>query len=235
MRVLIRDISRNLYLAPGGGWVERIADARHFALGAAAIEHIKGNALTGVELFCVFRNITFNTAIPVKAYEETISDLQKPEAKSEGVTPSSTDTSLFRKPKNIRVLLVEDDPDDVYMLETLLRKELSCEVSVAFTREIYETQLEPRPDVIISDSNVRAFDGFTALMLARRKYPDVPFIFCSGSMSPRKREIGLRLGATAWTSKENSFQELVKCVLRVLKPKDQNPAQKQGTGALPEI
>jgi two-component system response regulator len=113
-------------------------------------------------------------------------------------------------------LLVEDDPDDVHMLITALRAELACDVVVTFTRQVFEMELERmRPDLIVSDSNVRTFDGIVALKLARKKYPDVPFIFCSGSSSPEKRETALALGATAWTSKENCFQQLVQVIVRI--------------------
>jgi CheY-like chemotaxis protein len=220
VKILIRDIGRNLYLAQGGQWVATIAEARSFALGTAAIEHIKRNSLTGVDLYCVFRNITFNTAIPVTAYEETISDLQKPIVKSPAGTTSNAVQAMPTKLRAVRVLLVEDDADDVYLLNKMLRSELSCEVTVAFTKEVYETELERRPDLIVSDSNVRAFDGITALVLARKMYPDIPFVFCSGSTSPEKRETAMALGASAWASKENCFRELVQVVLRLLERKD---------------
>jgi len=200
--------------------VERIADARAFPLGTAAVEHIKRHGLAGVDLYCVFRNITFNTAIPLTAYEETVQQLDKPAGKSQVAAASpGPDTSLLRKPSAIRILLVEDDPDDVQMLKTALTKELSCEVRVAFTRGIFEAELEERPDLIVSDSNVRAFEGIKALSLARKMYPDMPFIFCSGSGSPQKREMALALGATAWIPKEPSFRELVQFIRRVLSSK----------------
>jgi CheY-like chemotaxis protein len=216
VKILIRDIGRNLYLAPGGHWVATIAEARSFALGTAAIDHIKRHQLTGVDLYCVFRNITFNTAIPISAYEETISDHQKPIVKTPAGTPPGAAPAMPTKPRAVRVLLVEDDADDVYMLKKLFRAELACEVIVAFTREIYEAELERRPDLIVSDSNVRAFDGITALVLARKLYPDIPFIFCSGNTSPEKRQTALALGATAWASKENCFRELLQVVSPLL-------------------
>ena len=207
MKILIRDISRHLYLGQGGNWVKSIADARTFALGSAAIEHVIRNGLTGVDLYCVFRNITFNTAIPVSAYETMPRQPGKQAAEIQSTAQSPA----------IRVLLVEDDPDDVMMIKSALRTALACEVTVTFTQDTFESELETsRPDLIISDSNVRAFDGFTALKLARKRYPDVPFVFCSGSMSPEKRETAQALGATAWTSKDNSFRELVQITVRLL-------------------
>ena len=198
--------------------MKHIADARAFMLGHAAIDHIIKERLTGVDLYCVFRNTAFNTAIPLMAYQRLdASARDQPkvsEASPVSIAPSSSPTPA--KPFNVRVLLVEDNPDDVHMLKTALRTELACDVVVTFTRQVFEMELERmRPDLIVSDSNVRTFDGIVALKLARKKYPDVPFIFCSGSSSPEKRETALALGATAWTSKENCFQQLVQVILRI--------------------
>ena len=208
MKILIRDIARQLYLGPEGTWVTTVSEARAFALGTAAINYIKRHGLTGVDLFCVFRNITFNTSIPVTAYEDISSSPEE---------PAGRDELAALPPTNFRVLLVEDDPDDAQLLKKALQTELSCDVVVAFTREVFESELESRrPDLIVSDSNVRAFSGMTALILARKSYPDVPFIFCSGNISPQKKETALAMGATAWTSKENCFRELVQVITRLV-------------------
>lgn len=200
--------------------MKSIADARVFAAGMAAIDHIKEHGLKGVELYCVFRNISYNTSIPVDAYVKVTPRNPQSPIKSQSASASrneaqTTSPSQPAKP-TLRVLLVEDDPDDADMLKTALRTELSCEVIVAFTKEIFEAELQrKRPDLIISDSNVRTFDGITALKTARKKYPDIPFIFCSGSVSPEKREAALALGATAWTSKQDCFKEAMQIVMRL--------------------
>jgi hypothetical protein len=144
VKILIRDTSRNLYLGPGGVWVKNIADARAFMLGHAAIDHIIKEKLTGVDLYCVFRNTAFNTAIPLMAYQrlDASGRDQSKVSKASPVSLTQPGTPTSAKPSNPRVLLVEDDPDDVHMLITALRTELACDVVVTFTRQVFEMELK---------------------------------------------------------------------------------------------
>src|SRR5262245_42545242 len=115
-----------------------------------------------------------------------------------------------------RILLVEDDPQDVMLLQTTLRKEMKCRITVAFTQSVFVAELERElPDVIVSDSNVRAFDGVTALKIARDKCPQVPFILCSGNLTEAKRKEAMHLGATNCVSEEDSFAQLVRALKRL--------------------
>jgi CheY-like chemotaxis protein len=53
------------------------------------------------------------------------------------------------------------------------------------------------PDIILSDHGLPAFDGLTALAIAKEKVPETPFIFVTGSsgrgdghQNPEKRRDG---------------------------------------------
>jgi DNA-binding NarL/FixJ family response regulator len=96
-----------------------------------------------------------------------------------------------------------------------LEAELDCRVRVALTRASFETELENEPDIIVSDSNVLAFDGMTALKVATEKRPDIPFVFCTGHISEEKKEVAIQLGAAGWVSKDDHFSHLV-CVVKRL-------------------
>jgi len=52
------------------------------------------------------------------------------------------------------------------------------------------------PSVILSDHGLPSFDGFTALSLARKNAPDVPFIFVTGSLGEEMTIKALKSGAT---------------------------------------
>ena len=116
----------------------------------------------------------------------------------------------------IRILVVEDNPLDAELMRYALDEQMSCRVEVVSTKSAFESELyRERPNIIVSDSNVQAFDGFEALNIATRKCPDIPFVFCSGSASEEKIEEGLLRGATSWVSKEDAFAQLVLVVKRL--------------------
>ena len=91
---------------------------------------------------------------------------------------------MFMKPNQpnhrstFKILVVEDNLLDFELMESAFCAQLPCELNLAMTKAQFENELaKDQPDVIVSDSNVIEFDGFTALKIARGKCPDVPFVF----------------------------------------------------------
>lgn len=114
--------------------------------------------------------------------------------------------------RNLRIVVVEDNPYDAELMESYLKTAVACDMVVVKTRAAFLDELENRPpDVIISDSNVPSFDGMTALKLAQELCPCVPFIFCSGAEPHKDRMKGLDQGARAWVSKDE-FSRLAEMV-----------------------
>lgn len=105
----------------------------------------------------------------------------------------------------LRVLTVEDnEADSVLALRELKRAGLNCVGCRVDTEEEYRRQLEQfRPDVILSDFAMPRFDGMAALTIARESYPDVPFIFLSGTIGEEYAIRALKSGATDYVLKEN--------------------------------
>jgi len=84
----------------------------------------------------------------------------------------------------LRVLILEDVPDDVELIGRELRK-TGLEVSTRHveTKEQFLRELrEHPPDLILADHALPAFDGFAALDFARSLRPEIPFIFGTGWM-----------------------------------------------------
>src|ERR1700744_5133334 len=81
----------------------------------------------------------------------------------------------------IKILAVEDSLRDFALMEARLLTALPCFLNLATSENEFEQALAHNcPDVIVCDSSFFAFDGLTALRIAREKRPHVPFIFCSG-------------------------------------------------------
>jgi PAS domain S-box-containing protein len=101
--------------------------------------------------------------------------------------------------------MIEDEARDAELAEHTLRQggfEFSfkrVDTEEGFVREIEEF----RPNVILSDHGLPAFDGFSALTLAQEKCPDVPFIFVTGSLGEEMAIKALKSGATDFVLKHH--------------------------------
>lgn len=99
--------------------------------------------------------------------------------------------------KELRVLIIEDSPQDMVLINHELRKaglrfrSRRVDSSDAF---LHELEHHP-PDIILSDHGVPGFDGFAALAEARSRCPNTPFIFVTGA--PREEAAARTLQAGA--------------------------------------
>jgi PAS domain S-box-containing protein len=100
---------------------------------------------------------------------------------------------------------LEDEIRDVQLVEHTLKDGgfafsiKRVETESEFLRELKEF----RPNVILSDHGLPAFDGFTALSIAQAKSPDVPFIFVTGSLGEEMAIKALKSGATDFVLKHH--------------------------------
>ncbi len=111
--------------------------------------------------------------------------------------------SPFGERTELRILLVEDTAPHAELVEHFLRASgLQFQLTRVDTRERYEEELERRaPDMILSDYALPAFDGYTALAIAREKVPNTPFIFVTGTMGEEVAIETLKNGATDYVLK----------------------------------
>jgi len=118
----------------------------------------------------------------------------------------------------LRVILLDDDPLDVRLLQDILHASRNCHVTAVDSKPALLLNLwKELPDVVISDTNVPGFDGLKALELMRNLHPDIPFVICSGRDNPQVRAKALAAGAKAWVSKED-LQRLMAVVNQVCPP-----------------
>jgi CheY-like chemotaxis protein len=105
----------------------------------------------------------------------------------------------------LRVIHLEDDPLDAELIENELREQhIPCSITRISTRKEFEAALVKEPfDLILSDSKLPGFDTILALTLARQNRPTVPFIFVSGTLSPKIKADALLLGAADFIRKDD--------------------------------
>ncbi len=137
--------------------------------------------------------------------------------------------------RELKILVVEDMPADVVLINRELRKGgLAFRVNIATTeREFMRSLRDGAPDLILSDHDLPAFNGFSALELAKKHCPDVPFLFVTGSMGEQVAIESLRSGATDYVLKDR-LEGLVPAVLRALRLVDERRLRREAEKALTE-
>ena len=107
--------------------------------------------------------------------------------------------------RELRVLVVEDTPQDMALINHELRKTgLRFRSRRVESREAFLHELEHHsPDIILSDHGVPGFDGFAALAEARNRCPDAPFIFVTGAPRDEAVRQTLHSGADDYVLKSH--------------------------------
>ena len=85
----------------------------------------------------------------------------------------------------LKILLLEDNPLDAEMIRRqLLQEKWIFELRLAINKRTFLQALEEfTPDLVISDHSLPQFNSSKALELSREKFPDIPFIMVTGTVS----------------------------------------------------
>lgn len=120
---------------------------------------------------------------------------------------------------HLKVLLVEDSPDDALLLERHLRRNgFAPDVTRVETAEemLFVLQQTFAPDVVLADYNLPKFSGPAALQMLKGSGVDIPFIMMSGAVSEETAVESMRAGAQDYISKQN-LTRLIPALERELK------------------
>ena len=104
----------------------------------------------------------------------------------------------------MKILHLEDSPGDAELTRTIVAQELGdSQLHTVADRAAYHTALQRGGfDVILSDYTLPGFDGLEALTLAREHAPEIPFVFCSGSIGEDRAIAALQAGAADYVLKD---------------------------------
>jgi PAS domain S-box-containing protein len=119
---------------------------------------------------------------------------------------------------DLRILNLEDTPEDAELnREMLSARWPDCQFVRVETRADYLSAIEAGGfDIILSDYTIPGFDGRQALLLAREKRPEIPFIFVSGTIGEDAAIEALKNGATDYVLKHRPLR-LIPAVDRALR------------------
>src|ERR1700677_2940352 len=98
----------------------------------------------------------------------------------------------------MHILHLDDEPDFAELVSTMLEQDsLSVKISRVGDKQAYVEALEQaKYDLILSDFHLPSFTGLDALVLARKKCPETPFILISGTIGETAAVESLKAGAT---------------------------------------
>jgi len=117
----------------------------------------------------------------------------------------------------LNILHLEDDPNDAALIRSALETgSIACTIIRVDNRDDFAAVLERGGiDLILSDFKLPAFDGATAMKIARTGHPDVPFILVSGTLGEERAIDSLKNGAADYVLK-NNLVRLVPAVRRAI-------------------
>ena len=134
--------------------------------------------------------------------------------------------------KPLRLLIVEDYPDDAELMVMRLEEEgFAPEWQRVENEEDFLKALEDEPELILADWELPQFSGLRALELLNESGLDIPFILVSGSIGEEAAINALHLGASDYILKDRS-KRLGQAVRRTL---DSRRYQQEKEGAEAEL
>ncbi|MDP4290541.1 MAG: response regulator, partial [Bacteroidota bacterium] len=117
----------------------------------------------------------------------------------------------------IRILHLEDNSYDATLVAIELKKEyFSVDIKVAANHKDFEELLNTYSfDVVLADNNIPNYNGIDALQYSKANFPEMPFIFVSGTLGEDKAILAMRYGAADFVDK-NHIEKLGYALRRVL-------------------
>src|ERR1700743_1973001 len=103
----------------------------------------------------------------------------------------------------LRILYLEDDPKDAELVQDTLEADgIVCSATRVQSEADFVAALEQNSfDLILADYTLPSFDGMSALKIAQRRWPHVPFIFVSGTLDEEVAIEALKIGGTDYVFK----------------------------------
>lgn len=125
-----------------------------------------------------------------------------------------------KQKKEIKVMLVDDEPDFTQPMAFWLTSKGYAVVEVGDGKEALKKIKEEKPDIVFLDINMPVMDGITTLKEIRQFDKDIPVIFISAYVSDPRVQEASGFGISGVFYKGSDFNEgltLLETVLRTHK------------------
>ena len=110
-----------------------------------------------------------------------------------------------------KILYVEDNPDNVYMLTRRLKKKGFELIIAGDGQEGIDKAIEHNPDLILMDLSLPTMDGWTATAKIKeiKQVKDIPIIALSAHAMPEHRDRALKAGCSDYDTKPVDIKRLL--------------------------
>ena len=110
-----------------------------------------------------------------------------------------------------KILYVEDNPDNVYMLTRRLKKKGFELIIAGDGQEGIDKAIEENPDLILMDLSLPTMDGWTATAEIKKieGVKDIPIIALSAHAMPEHRDRAIKAGCSDYDTKPVDIQRLL--------------------------
>lgn len=136
----------------------------------------------------------------------------------EPVEPADKAAPLGRVPLSLKVLVAEDNAVNQALMKEQLQR-IGCTVDVVSDGAQALQQLDRQTyDVLLTDVNMPAVDGYQLAETLRQRDLDIPIIGVTANALREEGERCIRSGMNSWLSKPMDIQGLYLCLRSVLDP-----------------
>ena len=110
-----------------------------------------------------------------------------------------------------KILYVEDNPDNVYMLTRRLKKKGFELIIAGDGQEGIDKAIEENPDLILMDLSLPTMDGWTATAKIKEieKVKHIPIIALSAHAMPEHRDRAIKAGCSDYDTKPVDIKRLL--------------------------
>tara|TARA_B100000287_G_scaffold332791_1_gene317865 strand:+ start:2750 stop:3121 length:372 start_codon:yes stop_codon:yes gene_type:complete len=110
-----------------------------------------------------------------------------------------------------KILYVEDNPDNVYMLTRRLKKKGFELIIAGDGQEGIDKAIEESPDLILMDLSLPTMDGWTATAEIKKieGIKDIPIIALSAHAMPEHRDRAIKAGCSDYDTKPVDIKRLL--------------------------
>lgn len=135
--------------------------------------------------------------------------------------------------EKLQVLHLEDDLISAKLARLLLEEDgIDCDVILLATEADFIAALNAgRVDLILAAFTLPGYNGMMALTMVRKRFPEVPFIFLTGTLGEEVAISALKQGATDYVLK-NRLSRLAPAVRQALSEAEEKKKRKKAEEAL---
>ncbi|HEY9604582.1 MAG TPA: response regulator [Allocoleopsis sp.] len=113
-----------------------------------------------------------------------------------------------------KVLLVEDNPSQMELMDTYLREGGHIVIRVPNPKEAVDKAVQHKPDAIVTDVVMPGMSGFELCRKLKNNpvTAKIPVVICSSKNQEIDRLWGMRQGAVAYLTKPFTREQLIRAV-----------------------